>query len=130
MLGCTKESSHEDIKRAYHALALQFHPDKCPQGCDSLTFQRIQEAWNVLGQPECREEYDAACKQAELDSECVLVYARVKPNELIPSDENGLLSYKCRCGSNYLIRMEDLQEMNASVHIPCQECTFLIIVET
>ena len=54
-LGVTQASSPEEIKRAYRKLAGQHHPDK---GGDTRLFQEIQAAYDVLGDPQRRAEYD------------------------------------------------------------------------
>lgn len=131
VLGCTRESTPEDIKRAYHALALRFHPDKNVSVQNSIEFQCIQNAWNILRDPKLREEYDAIRKQEELDTENVLIFARISVTELEAINDNeDTLVYRCRCGGLYCVQKEYLQEKNQSIHVPCVECTFLIVVET
>lgn len=131
LLGCTKESTAEDIKRAYYALALKLHPDKNASEFDGIKFQRILEAWNVLRDPASREEYDAVRRQEELDAGNSLIYARVSASELEAVDDSeDTLVYRCRCGGLYLVQREYLCEKNRSIHVPCMECTFLVIVET
>nr|XP_034195552.1 dnaJ homolog subfamily C member 24-like isoform X2 [Osmia lignaria]XP_034195562.1 dnaJ homolog subfamily C member 24-like isoform X2 [Osmia lignaria] len=131
VLGCTKDSTFEDIKRAYHALALKFHPDKNPSELNNIKFQHILEAWNVLREPKSREEYDTMQKQVELDSECIPVYARIHVNELeIENDDEATLIYRCRCGGLYCVERKYVQKKDQSIHVPCLECTFLIIVDT
>lgn len=130
VLGCTKESTSEDIKRAYHALALKFHPDKNRSEFDNVKFQRISEAWNVLRDPESRKEYDIVQRQTELDSECIPIYARIHVEELEVTDNEDILIYRCRCGGIYHVQREYIEEKNQSIHVPCLECTFLIIVDT
>lgn len=59
ILGCSKSSSNEEIKKKYHSLALKYHPDKNPR--DKIAeekFKDINEAWSVLGDKSKREEYD------------------------------------------------------------------------
>lgn len=46
ILGVSKNSSQHDIKRVYHLLAHQFHPDK-PNG-DEKRFKEINEAYRIL----------------------------------------------------------------------------------
>lgn len=131
ILGCTKESTYDEIKRAYHSRALLFHPDKRTQESDSEKFQRILEAWRILGDSQLREEYDADCKQAELDSESILIYAVLRPNELEEAtDDKDALVYRCRCGGVYRVQKQHLREKNCKIHVPCEECTFLVVVET
>jgi DnaJ family protein A protein 2 len=55
VLGVNKNSSPEEIKTAYRKLAKENHPDK---GGDKETFQKIQEAYDILSDPEKRNQYD------------------------------------------------------------------------
>ena len=54
-LGVSKDATPEDIKKAYRKLASLHHPDK---GGDTAKFQEIQSAYEVLGDPEKRQQYD------------------------------------------------------------------------
>ena len=54
-LGVDRNANADEIKRAYRKLAGQHHPDK---GGDTKTFQEIQTAYDVLGNPQKRAEYD------------------------------------------------------------------------
>lgn len=55
ILGVDKNATPEEIKKAYRKLASTHHPDK---GGDTATFQKIQAAYDVLGNPQKRQEYD------------------------------------------------------------------------
>ncbi len=60
ILGVNKTASQEEIKKAYRKLAVKYHPDK--SGGDKKAeekFKRINEANDVLGDPEKRKKYDA-----------------------------------------------------------------------
>jgi DnaJ-class molecular chaperone len=54
-LGVNKGANAEEIKKAYRSLAMKHHPDR---GGDSAQFQKIQEAYATLGDPEKRAAYD------------------------------------------------------------------------
>ncbi|MDO8522899.1 MAG: molecular chaperone DnaJ [bacterium] len=56
ILGITKNSSQEEIKRAYRKLAHQHHPDK--KGGDEKKFKEINEAYQILGDDKKRSQYD------------------------------------------------------------------------
>jgi DnaJ-class molecular chaperone len=55
ILGVTRQSSQEDIKKAYRKLAMEHHPDR---GGDSVKFAEINEAYETLKDPAKRSQYD------------------------------------------------------------------------
>jgi len=55
-LGISENASPEEIKKAYRSLSLKYHPDKNPSGVEM--FQKISSAFEVLGDPEKKKEYD------------------------------------------------------------------------
>lgn len=54
-LGVEKNSSQDDIKKAYKKLAMKHHPDR---GGDAAKLSKINEAYNILKDPKKRAEYD------------------------------------------------------------------------
>ena len=56
VLGISKDASSDDIKKAYHKLAHQYHPDK--QGGDEAMFKKVNEAYQVLSKTQKRQQYD------------------------------------------------------------------------
>ncbi len=59
ILGIDKKAGASEIKKAYHKLALKYHPDKT-EGDKALEdkFKKISEAYAVLSDPEKRNQYD------------------------------------------------------------------------
>jgi len=58
-LGVKKDASQEDIKKAYKKLARKHHPDLNPDNTEAhRKFQEINEANEVLSDPEKRKKYD------------------------------------------------------------------------
>jgi len=56
LLGVSKHASTSDIKKAYHRLAKEYHPDKNAEEGDK--FKEISFAYDVLSNPEKKEVYD------------------------------------------------------------------------
>ena len=58
-LGLAKTASSDEIKKAYRKLARQYHPDTNPNDTSAnKKFQKINEANEVLSDPEKRKKYD------------------------------------------------------------------------
>lgn len=59
ILGVSPDASLNDIKKAYRKLAMLYHPDRNPGNKESEDkFKEIAEAYQVLTDPEKRQEFD------------------------------------------------------------------------
>lgn len=58
LLGVSREASPDEIKKAYRKLAMKHHPDVSDAPDAAETFKQIQEAYEVLHDPQKRSIYD------------------------------------------------------------------------
>ena len=59
-LGVSREASQADIKKAYRKLASKYHPDKnLDDQSAEEKFKEVNEAFEVLGDPDKRQKYNA-----------------------------------------------------------------------
>lgn len=62
-LGISENSSIDEIKKAYRKLSLKYHPDKNQGSAEAVEmFQKISEAYEVIGNDEKKREYDTMKK--------------------------------------------------------------------
>lgn len=57
ILGVLSNASQDEIKKTYHQLIRKYHPDMGKQS-DTERFLEVQEAYEVLGDPDKRKGYD------------------------------------------------------------------------
>src|SRR5215475_9814815 len=57
-LGVARTASADDIKKAYRRLARKYHPDVSKEKDAEAKFKQVQEAYEVLKDPEKRAAYD------------------------------------------------------------------------
>jgi len=88
-LGVAKTATADEIKKAYRKLASQHHPDK---GGDKAKFQEIQTAYDVLGDPEKRKQYDNPPQAFQFQDFTAPGFGGVNLNDIfgqIFTDHNG-----------------------------------------
>jgi len=58
VLGVSKSASAEELKKAYRKLALEWHPDRNKSAQANEKFKEINQAYEVLSDPQKRSTYD------------------------------------------------------------------------
>jgi molecular chaperone DnaJ len=59
VLGVSRDASDDAIKKAYRKLVFQHHPDRNPDSAQAeVKIREINEAYEVVGDPEKRRSYD------------------------------------------------------------------------
>ncbi|KAM6162487.1 dnaJ homolog subfamily B member 7 [Erethizon dorsatum] len=104
VLGVQRYASAEDIKKAYHKVALKWHPDKNPQNKEEAErkFKEVAEAYEVLSKDEKRDIYDKYGKEglngaggSDFDDECDYGSTFCKPDDVFKemSGDKDTLSF-------------------------------------
>ena len=55
-LGVSQDVDQDGLKKAYHTLAFEYHPDRNPTG--ETRFKEVRDAYGVLSDPLKRAAYD------------------------------------------------------------------------
>ena len=59
ILGVAREATADEIRKAHRRLSRELHPDKHPgDKATAERFKQVQEAYEVLKDPQKREQYD------------------------------------------------------------------------
>ena len=53
-----RDASEEDVRKAFRQKALEFHPDRNKDPDAGAKFKEVNEAYQVLTDPERRQRYD------------------------------------------------------------------------
>ena len=67
-LGLSSSATLPDIKKAFRIKASAYHPDRNPDPQAPALFRALQEAYDVLSDPEKRQAYDDNRRRNLLDS--------------------------------------------------------------
>src|SRR6478735_12742997 len=58
ILGVSKHASADDIKKAHRKLVRKLHPDVNKEPGAPEKFKEVQEAYDILSEPDKRQKYD------------------------------------------------------------------------
>jgi DnaJ-class molecular chaperone len=57
-LGVSKDASESEIKKAYRALSLKYHPDRNPDPAVQEKYKAINDAYDILSDSQTKQQYD------------------------------------------------------------------------
>lgn len=86
-LGVTREATLAEIKKAYRKLVLKCHPDKVQDKQDE--FQKVQQAYEIIGDEPRRSQYHEQVKLFELRKEMGGRNATARSNPFEYEDRTG-----------------------------------------
>lgn len=123
VLGVSKEASFEEIKRAHHEKARQYHPDINPTESSPEQFLEIQKAYEILISEESRKNYDLMLEENENDFAIPLVrYKFLSSCKVIPRLNEDQLVYallEIEC----LKQSEEVRETQAHICLVIDQST-------
>jgi diphthamide biosynthesis protein 4 len=126
ILALPRDASDDEIRRAYHRLAREHHPDRST-AASAADFDRVQQAWEALREPAARQQHDARLRDAELLE--AGARGRVEDVDLSDMEEEAaatggtLWRRDCRCGDEFVATADDV---DAGRVIACCSCSLAI----
>ena len=107
ILGVSPEASQEEIRRAYRRMAMEWHPDRNRAPDAPQMMRLINAAWETLGDPDKRADYDRGRTRGDNDFEEVLDWYR---NELLPWLLDNAVDLYEILGVSHNATFEEIQE--------------------
>jgi curved DNA-binding protein CbpA len=135
VLGVSSTSTLPTIRRAYYEHCRLLHPDRCaPDTFDASAFHRVQHAWEVLSQPNTRQQYDSSLglhpTSSSTSSIAMSDYLdKISLEDLVPEDQDaeGWWYALCRCGGRVYVCEADLCVNDRVFH--CKGCSLQYCIE-
>lgn len=128
ILGCSVQSTVEDIKIKYRQLAKLHHPDAHPLDNNynhHIQFVRLNNAYKILSDVNMRREFDSRYKQLLLLQE-LPVQDTVPLSEMDYSDSDKIYTYPCRCGDDFVA--SDIDVLLKFEYASCSSCSLCLRV--
>ena len=58
ILGIDKSATESEIKKAFRKLSKKYHPDVCKEENADQKFKEVNDAYNILSDPQKKANYD------------------------------------------------------------------------
>ena len=95
ILGVTKDSDEDTIKKAYRKKAMLHHPDKNPNNKEAEeTFKKISEAYEILSDPNKKQQYDNGSMQGNFFTNANDVFSSFFGNRGFPFGFNNQQEFR------------------------------------
>ncbi|KAI8851466.1 DnaJ domain-containing protein [Chytridium lagenaria] len=128
VLGVTPDASMEEIKKSFHGLLLELHPDKNATSSNSEVMQsRLQQvlkAWETLKDPSLKADYDrqvtSAKRRKRWSKRLILMTWKYDPT-------TSTFFSECRCSGKYIISETELE--NGVNMVCCTHCSIHVLVQ-
>lgn len=126
------DASPDEIRQNYRRLILVHHPDKRSNSHqDHLPRQAeaLNVAYAVLSDAASRSDYDEALKAKQAEptpsSNMSAVSHIVSLSDFAAKDEDGIEKYyfPSRCGGDFEVDVQELEEGNGDLLLQCDGCT-------
>lgn len=124
ILNCDRNASIEEIKKSYQSLILKHHPDKQEQNAE--IFIQLNEAWNILRDPDKRRAYDAEMLQKRFSENRIVHEVVNLSTDFCFDEETNSYCRDCRCGGLFMVSKEEI-DVTVS-YLECDECSLVIAV--
>lgn len=125
VLGVAEDAAYAQIRCSYLSCLLALHPDKQQQQQQaeeeeeekaplSSRFLRLQEAWDVLRDPQSRSSYDrhlASTRRLLVPSVAEDVLLEEMSRDCEDAEAGPSYVYPCRCGDFFAVSLQELDEL-------------------
>jgi hypothetical protein len=111
-----RKASDTEIKKAFRKLANQYHPDKNPSLEAEALFKEINEAYEVLGDPASRLDYDQ-----KLASPGFYNYQNIRPQQ------RSTASYRKGPSERAMFQLSLLRYSRLLFYFGCLWCCVLVV---
>jgi diphthamide biosynthesis protein 4 len=117
VLNISSNANTKEIKKAFQIQSLLYHPDKSKSEIDK--FIMVQRAYETLSDEMLRQEYD---KLLVYSNKMGAIQDELRLDEMF--FENDQYSYECRCGGEYIVTEDALEQGVAGIE--CSRCSLCV----